>query len=173
MLTSVTIMIQLELPAVNVLSKVDLIEQYGELRTYSPSAIVGLTLELVSELLTIKCSLLAKNLEFFTGNGDLTHLIHILGKDPLLQKFANLNRSLVQIIEDFPFVGYQTLNIEDKESVLRLLRVIDKSNGYMYADIDAARLVYQKIIGHPEMDHRWTFEIQERYMGKDTRRKRG
>lgn len=33
MLTSVTTMLQLELPAINVLSKVDLIEQYGELRT--------------------------------------------------------------------------------------------------------------------------------------------
>lgn len=32
MLTSLTVMIQLELPAVNVLSKVDLIEQFGELR---------------------------------------------------------------------------------------------------------------------------------------------
>lgn len=33
MMTSVTTTIQLELPAVNVLSKIDLIEQYGELRT--------------------------------------------------------------------------------------------------------------------------------------------
>lgn len=32
MLSSVTTMLQLELPAINVLSKVDLIEQYGELR---------------------------------------------------------------------------------------------------------------------------------------------
>lgn len=35
MLTSLTVMIQLELPAVNVLSKIDLIEQYGELRKLS------------------------------------------------------------------------------------------------------------------------------------------
>lgn len=35
MLTSLTVMIQLELPAINVLSKVDLIEQYGELRKLS------------------------------------------------------------------------------------------------------------------------------------------
>jgi len=33
MLSSVTTMLQLELPAINVLSKIDLIEQYGELRT--------------------------------------------------------------------------------------------------------------------------------------------
>lgn len=33
MLTSLTVMINLELPAINVLSKIDLIEQFGELRT--------------------------------------------------------------------------------------------------------------------------------------------
>lgn len=34
MLTSLTLMLQLEMPAVNVLSKIDLIEEYGPLRTY-------------------------------------------------------------------------------------------------------------------------------------------
>lgn len=108
----------------------------------------------------------AKNLEFFTDNGDLSHLVHILAADPFLQKFSKLNKSLVQIIEDFPFVGYHTLNIQDKESVFRLLRAIDKSNGYIYADVDATRLAYQHVIGQPEKDHRYTFEVQERYMNK-------
>lgn len=35
MLTSVTLMLQLEMPAVNVLSKIDLIEEYGQLRKYT------------------------------------------------------------------------------------------------------------------------------------------
>lgn len=35
MLTSATLMLQLEMPAVNVLSKVDLIEEYGQLRMLS------------------------------------------------------------------------------------------------------------------------------------------
>ena len=47
MLTSVTIMLQLELPAVNVLSKIDLIEQFGTL---------------------------SQDLQFFTENGDLRML---------------------------------------------------------------------------------------------------
>lgn len=33
MLTSLALMLQLEMPAVNVLSKIDLIEEYGPLRT--------------------------------------------------------------------------------------------------------------------------------------------
>lgn len=35
MLTSATLMLQLEMPAINVLSKVDIIEQYGQLREFS------------------------------------------------------------------------------------------------------------------------------------------
>lgn len=33
-LTSVTLMLQLEMPAISVLSKIDLVEEYGPLRTY-------------------------------------------------------------------------------------------------------------------------------------------
>lgn len=35
MLTSATLMLQLEMPAINVLSKIDLIEEYGQLRMLS------------------------------------------------------------------------------------------------------------------------------------------
>lgn len=90
----------------------------------------------------------------------------MLSVDPYLQKFSKLNQSLVQIIEDFPFVGYHTLNIQDKESVVRLLRAIDKSNGYMYGNLDATQLAYQHVIGHPEKDHRYLFDVQERYFNK-------
>lgn len=92
--------------------------------------------------------------------------MHILAADPFLRNFAKLNESFVQIIEDYPFVGYHTLNIQDKESVVRLLKAIDKSNGYMYGNLDATKLAYQHVIGHPEKDHRYLFEVQERYLKK-------
>lgn len=108
--------------------------------------------------------LTAFNLEYFTDNGDLKFLVDLLAADPRTKKFAKLNEALVDVIEDFPFVGYHTLNIQDKESVVRLLRAIDKSNGYMYSNLDVNNLAYDAFIGKPEKDHRWTTEVQERYM---------
>lgn len=157
MLTSLTVMIQLELPAVNVLSKIDLIESYGMLPM--------------------------NNIEFFTDNdgSSLSLLVDVLLQqgvktDPFLKKFALLNDGLVQIIQDFPFVGYHVLNIDDKDSVTRLLRVIDKSNGYMFGDLDATRITYENLLQqqkeeqfHPEKDHRYLFEIQQRYVNKRQR----
>eukprot|EP00177_Eucheuma_denticulatum_P001918 GFKZ01003427.1.p1 GENE.GFKZ01003427.1~~GFKZ01003427.1.p1 ORF type:complete len:292 (-),score=47.92 GFKZ01003427.1:710-1585(-) len=137
MVTSVTLMLQLEMPAVNVLSKVDLIEQYGKL---------------------------PMNLESYTNLSDLRFLQHLLATDSRTKKFAKLNEELVEIVEDFPFVSYHTLDIQSKESIIRLSRAIDKSNGYVYATMDANKLTYEPFIGKPEMDPRWTMEVQERYM---------
>lgn len=137
MLTSVTTMLQLELPAVNVLSKVDLIEQYGEL---------------------------PQNLQFFTETGDLRMLLSKFEEDPLMNKYAKLNEALIDIVEDFPFVAYQTLDIQNKESVIRLLAVVDKSNGYIYSNMDSSKIAYQALVGKPEHDSEWTMEVQERYM---------
>lgn len=110
------------------------------------------------------CLRIAFNLEFFTDSGDLRQLVRMLESDPLLEKFSKLNCALVDIIEDYPYVGYHTLNIQDKESVLRLLRAIDKSNGYVYVNIDATRWAYQMMLGQPEKDHRYIRDVEERYV---------
>lgn len=94
----------------------------------------------------------------------MSHLVHTLAQDPVLDKFAKLNQALVDIIDDFPFVGYHTLNIQDKESVVRLLRAVDKSNGYVYANVEATKLARQSLLSQPEKDPSWTFDVQQRYM---------
>ena len=73
---------------------------------------------------------------------------------------------MVEIIEDFPFVGYHPLDIQDKDNVMRLLKVIDKSNGYMYANLDASKITYEALVGKPEKDNRWIHDIEERYIKK-------
>ena len=120
-----------------------------------------------------------QNLEFFTDNdgSNLSHLVDLLLKnehnDPFLQKFADLNEGLIQIIQDFPFVGYHVLDISDKDSVTRLVRIVDKSNGYMYGDLDATKVTYENLLQQqkkesfqPEKDHRYLFDVQERYVAK-------
>ncbi|CAG8508730.1 8511_t:CDS:2 [Paraglomus brasilianum] len=105
LLLSLKTMIQIELPHVNVLSKVDLIESYGEL---------------------------AFNLDFYTEVQDLSYLLGQLDDSPFGQKFKDLNRALCNLVEDFSLVAFYTLCIEDKKSVLELVKVIDRANGYVF-----------------------------------------
>lgn len=166
MLTSLTIMIQLEMPAVNVLSKIDLVEQYGvlpmrnlEFFTDNDGSNLGLLID----------SLLSEESNSNSGGGN--------DDDGFLKRFKALNEGIVQIIQDFPFVGFHVLNIDDKESVTRLLRVVDKSNGYMFGDLDATRVTYENLLQQqkennnfrPEKDHRYLFEVQQRYVNKRQR----
>jgi len=40
--------------------------------------------------------------------------------------------AICSIIEDFALVGFETLAVEDKVSMLNLMRVIDRATGYVY-----------------------------------------
>jgi GPN-loop GTPase len=142
LLMSLTAIVQLELPAVNVLSKIDLIEQYGELPF---------------------------SLEYFTESNDLSALSASLDVDPAFHKHARLNRALVELVEDFPWVGFHTLDIQDRESVTRVTRAVDKANGYSLANLEVGKATYSALVGAPERDHRWVEDVQERYTRRRTR----
>lgn len=94
----------------------------------------------------------------------MNYLVQALEADPIMRKFGNLNRALAEVIDDFSFVAFHTLDINDKESVIRLARAVDKSNGYLFAGLDANKVTYEAVIGKPERDPRWTLEVQERYV---------
>lgn len=114
--------LQLELPHVNVLSKIDLLPQYGELDF---------------------------NLEFYTDVLDLRRL-HAFDSNDRLRK---LNAALAELIEDFSLVSFQPLDIADKESVLKLLRVCDKAIGFFASGADgadAANVAYAVASDGPE-----------------------
>jgi GPN-loop GTPase len=137
LLMSLTVIIKLELPAINVLSKIDLIEQYGELPF---------------------------SLEYFTECANLSHLANALNTDPLLYKYAKLNHAMCELVEDFPFVGYHTLDIQDRESVLRVTRAVDKANGYSLANLDMSKVTYKAIVGVPDRESQYVAEVEERYV---------
>ena len=85
LLLSLRTMLQLELPHVNVLSKIDLISTYGDLPF---------------------------NLDFYTEVQDLSYLQYELEKDPRSAKYSELNKAICEIVEDFSLVGFQTLCVE-------------------------------------------------------------
>jgi len=103
LMLSLRAMLHLELPHVNVLSKVDLIQQYGDLDF---------------------------NLDFYTEVQDLSHLEHALSSAS--PRFTALNMAICSLIEDYGLVGFETLAVEDKESMLHLTRVIDKATGCVF-----------------------------------------
>ncbi|KAK9217422.1 hypothetical protein WN943_006049 [Citrus x changshan-huyou] len=87
----------------------------------------------------------AFNLEYYTDVQDLSYLQHALGQDPRSAKYRKLTKELCDVIEDYSLVNFSTLDIQDKESVAKLVKLIDKSNGYIFAGMDASAVEFSKI----------------------------
>ncbi|XP_071737194.1 GPN-loop GTPase QQT1-like [Rutidosis leptorrhynchoides] len=141
LLLSLSTMLHMDLPHVNVLSKIDLIESYGKL---------------------------AFNLDFYTDVEDLSYLQHHLNQDPNSSKYRKLTKELCEVIEDYGLVNFTTLAIQDKESVTNLVKLIDKANGYIFQGIDASAVEFSKIaIAPTDWDYYKTAVVQEKYVKDD------
>ncbi|CAJ0920972.1 11629_t:CDS:2 [Entrophospora sp. SA101] len=135
LLLSLKTMLQIELPHINVLSKIDLMESYGKL---------------------------AFNLNFYTEVQDLSYLLQKLDKDPFTSKFKELNKALCGLIEDFSLVGFYTLCIEDKKSVSQLIQVIDRANGYIFNGLTSNNeSIMMATIGNDPGNLHTVMEVQE------------
>ncbi|OQR88810.1 GPN-loop GTPase 2 [Thraustotheca clavata] len=158
-LLSLSSMVRLELPHVNVLSKMDLIQQYGNL---------------------------AFNLEFYTDVLDLRYLLDRLEaqeygdlhddqvdddpyametqempkyKERLKEKFRKMNEVLIEVIEDFSLVSFVPLQIEDVDSLKRVMNTVDKSNGYVFSDKPAGG-----VFKETELQSERIGDMQEKYV---------
>jgi hypothetical protein len=124
-------MIHLELPHINVLSKIDLMEAYGKL---------------------------AFNLDFYTEVQDLNYLLDHLnnaGDDDVEEsssggnggggkrrsdKFKSLNSAIVSLVQDFNLVSFYPLCIDDAQLLATLVRAVDRANGYIFGQGSAEDL---------------------------------
>ncbi|XP_066573773.1 GPN-loop GTPase 2 [Amia ocellicauda] len=136
--TSLSTMLHVELPHVNVLSKMDLVEQFGRL---------------------------AFNLDFYTEVLDLSYLLGHLGADPFFKKFARLNEKLIELIEDYSLVSFVPLNVQDKQSMAQVMRVVDKANGYCFGDLEQRSLeaMMSAAVG-ADFHFSSTLAVQEKYL---------
>lgn len=103
-------MTQLELPHVNILSKMDLIELYGQLEF---------------------------GLEFYTDVLDLSYILPRLKQasnpsHPLAAKFARLNGAIADLIETYNLVSFVPLDIQNQELIVNAMKLVDKANGFVY-----------------------------------------
>src|SRR5215471_877226 len=140
LLLSLRAMLQMDLPHLNVLTKID------NLSNYPP---------------------LPFNLDFYTEVQDLSYLIpHLKTESPRLanSKFDALNQAIVELVQDFGLVAFETLAVEDKGSMMNLLQVIDRASGYAFGSAEGANdTVWQVAVreGLGTIDIR---DVQERWL---------
>lgn len=131
----------MDLPHINVLTKIDNLSKYPELPF---------------------------NLDFYTEVQDLNHLFpHLSAESPVFApdgKFAGLNHAIVGLVEEFGLVGFETLAVEDKKSMISLLQTIDRASGYAFGGPAGANdSIWQVAVreGLGKMDVR---DVQERWL---------
>jgi hypothetical protein len=54
----------------------------------------------------------AFNLDFYTEVQDLNHLLPLLSQDPRMGKFGELNEKIIELVEEFGLVSFETLAVE-------------------------------------------------------------
>lgn len=154
-------MLQMDLPHLNVLTKIDNLRNYPNLPF---------------------------NLDFYTEVQDLQYLLPHLNReqtsgipgptaagasddvdmddDEPTSKFAALNKAIVELVGDFALVGFETLAVEDKKSMMTLLRAVDRAGGYAVGGIEGANeTVWQMAMRDTgvTMDAR---DVQERWLDR-------
>lgn len=110
LLFALSTMKNLELPHVNVLSKVDLINSYGRTRF---------------------------NLDYYSEVMDLNYLLDDMNT-PFFKQYSELTRAVAGVIEDSSIVSFLPLNIQKPEDLLRVLQQADTACGYYFDDLDLA-----------------------------------
>ena len=131
----------MELPHVNVLTKIDKLASYGPL---------------------------AQNLDFYTEIQDLSHLLPSLAAEPSgitrHPKFEGLNNAIIELIEEFGLVGFETLAIENKKSMMTLLKAIDRAGGYVFGGAEGANDTVWQVAMREGFEGQDAKEVQERWI---------
>ncbi|XP_046399480.1 GPN-loop GTPase 2 isoform X2 [Ischnura elegans] len=106
LLMSLTTMLNMGLPHVNVLSKTDLTERYGKLM-FHPS--------------------------YYTDVLDLEYLLDALNDDPFATKRGTkLNKAMVELIEGYSLVSFLPLCVNNIQLLGKVRAAVDTANGYIF-----------------------------------------
>ena len=133
-------MLQMDLPHLNVLTKID------KLSTYSP---------------------LPFNLDFYTEVQDLSYLLpHLEEESSVMRgsKFEGLNTAIVELVESFGLVAFETLAVEDKRSMMHLLQVIDRAGGYAFGGAEGANDTIWQVAMREGVTTMDVKDVQERWL---------
>mmetsp|Transcript_13196 Transcript_13196/g.30442 ORF Transcript_13196/g.30442 Transcript_13196/m.30442 type:complete len:402 (-) Transcript_13196:3140-4345(-) len=146
-LLGTTIMLKLELPTVSVLSKVDLLVNYGPL----PFSLNYFTdcndLERLIPYLqqtgdfdsndneddfAVSTQQQDFDEDNYADDPDYQRARKIKTSSPFFRKHTRLHKVMAEIVEEFGLISFLPLDISSAESVGRVLAKIDKCNGYIF-----------------------------------------
>lgn len=140
LLLTLRAMLQMDLPHINVLTKIDKVASYDPLPF---------------------------NLDFYTEVQDLGYLLpHLEDESPVLRsdKFGRLNQTIADLVENFSLVRFEVLAVENKKSIMHLLRVIDRAGGYIFGSAEGANDTVWQIAMRNEGSLMEVHDIQERWI---------
>ena len=132
----------MDLPHLNVLTKIDKLSSYGPLPF---------------------------NLDFYTEVQDLSYILpHLAAENPVMRhaKFEGLNNAVVELVEDFGLVGFETLAVEDKRSMMTLLQAIDRAGGYAFGGAEGANDTVWQVAMREGMPGMTVGDVQERWIDR-------
>lgn len=160
-------MLQMDLPHLNVLTKIDNLANYPNLpfnldfytEVHSLSYLLPhLAAEQTSRSISTPAESISKEANNNVG-GDVAD-------DVPTSKFAALNRAIIDLVEDYSLVGFETLAVEDKKSMMILLRAIDRAGGYAFGSAEGANDTVWQVAMRQDavtMDAR---DVQERWLDR-------
>jgi len=105
LLLALNSMLNMELPTVNVLSKVDSIEKYGAL---------------------------AMGLDYYTEVMDLEYILDTLEDVPVSKRFRKLHKAIADVVTDYSLVSFIPVSVEVHSTLMNVMKAVDKANGYVY-----------------------------------------
>ncbi|KAK3379272.1 putative GTP binding protein [Lasiosphaeria ovina] len=133
-------MLQMDLPHINVLTKIDRAANYDPLPF---------------------------NLNYYTEVQDLSYLIPALeSESPALRsgKLSRLNQAVANLVEQFGLVSFQVLAVENKKSMMHLLHVIDRANGYVFGAAEGTNDTIWQVAMRNESSLMDNQDLQERWI---------
>jgi len=142
LLLSLRAMLQMDLPHINVLTKIDKLSTYGKLPF---------------------------NLDFYTDAQDLDYLMSELeNESPRLAggKFEGLSKAIAGLVEEFALVSYTPLAVEDKKSMMTLLHQIDRAGGYAFGKAEGANDTVWQVAMREGFEEMTVQDVQERWLDR-------
>lgn len=130
----------MDLPHINVLTKIDKVSSYDPLPF---------------------------NLDFYTEVQDLSYLLPSLEEEsPSLrsERFKALNQAVANLVESFALVQFEVLAVENKKSMMHLLKVIDRAGGYVFGGAEGANDTVWQVAMRNEPSMLDVQDIQERWV---------
>jgi len=116
MLTALSSMIQLEIPFIHVLSKVDLLSKHDKKR--------------LKKYFILVVFLFLLNLFIRFTDPDVYQLANSELSNAFLGRYSQLNKAIASVIYDYSLVKFYTLDMSKEDSITNLLAEIDLSIQY-------------------------------------------